>query len=367
MAPMEGITEDLEGILRKLEAGTDLSRGELEARIEEKQKSLSDLLTMEGAAILVAKDLGIEIVQEVQELQDESGNASGNANGNASPRRLEIKNIVAGMKKVNAIGRVFRISPIAEFNKKSGEPGKVCNVFVGDSTGFFRMPLWNEQTKLVKDEEIKVGDVLQVVGAYASENMYGDIELSTGKYGSVQPVDDVDILTELSLPGLDELGRMFMAPKHEKATIKGIIDNEEAGNFKIKGTIVDVANSNFVFYPSDNSASSAGDTGSKPEAVISCMLDDETGVMRAVFFRSAAEELCGVGAKALAEMDPEKKYKAVCENLIGREIITTGRVQESRYSGDIELIVDGFKDLNIKEESEKLFGKLKTKVGQAMG
>jgi len=220
------------------------------------------------------------------------------------------------------------------------------------------MPLWNDQTKMIEDEDVKVGDVLQVVGAYTSENIYGDVELSVGKYGSIKLVDDVDALDELDLPGAENLNKMFMAPERKQALIKNLLEKQSVGNFKLRGTVTDVFRGNFVFY-------SAGDEErANPEAVVSCVIDDSTGTMRTTFFRDAAERLCEVDAKALAEMDPGKRYNTICEKIIGREFVLEGRVQKNKFSGNIEMIVDEFKDLNIKEESEKLIGKLKMRLSE---
>lgn len=332
---------EFEKILDKLVNATNMSRDELRVKIDDRQKSLSGMITFEGAALLVAKEFGVDIFK----------------NEKSEIRRLKIKNIVPGMKKVNAVGRVFRVSSIKEFNKKNGNTGKVCNIFVGDSTGFFRMPLWNDQAKLIEDEEIKVGDVLQVVGAYARENVYGDVELSVGKYGSIKLVEDGDVLNELDLPKGENLNKMFMAPERKKALIKNLLKGHSVGNFKLRGTITDVFKGNFVFY-------SAGDEDkTNPEAVVSCVIDDSTGALRIVLFRDVAERLCDIDANTLAEMNPEKRYNPIREKLIGRELVFEGRVQKNKFSGDIEMIVDKFKDLNIKEESEKLIGKLKMKIG----
>lgn len=330
---------EFEKVLDELASATGINKDELKMKIGDKQKSLSGMITLEGAALLVAKEFGVDMLEK------------------SESRRLEIKNIVPGMKKVNIVGRVFRISGVKGFKKKNGDSGKVCNIFIGDSTGFFRMPLWNDQAKLIEDEEIKVSDVLQVTGAYARENIYGDVELSAGKYGSIKLVENTGVLEELNLPSAENLNKIFMAPKRKKALIRNLLKGKLAGNFKLRGMITDVFKGNFIFYASGD------DEKSNPETVISCIIDDSSGAMRAVFFRDIAERLCEIEGKALAEMNPENRYNAVREKLIGRELVFEGRVQKNKFSGNMEIVVDGFKDLNIKEESEKLIRKLRMGVG----
>ena len=92
--------------------------------VDKKYADLSGLITKEGAALLVANELGIKL--------------------NNTVRRPSIKDLQSGMKNVSVTGRIFRISDVTGFKKSDGSAGKVANVFIGDETGFVRIPLWNE-------------------------------------------------------------------------------------------------------------------------------------------------------------------------------------------------------------------------------
>ncbi|MFQ6062468.1 MAG: DUF2240 family protein, partial [Methanosarcinales archaeon] len=164
----------IEEILSEIEKQTDVSRQELQERIDKKQKDLSGLVSLEGAAHLVAKELGVDLLEKTK-------------------RRLEMKNIVSGMKNVNVVGRIFNISGINEFKRQDGSSGKVVNLFVGDSTDYIRLALWNDQTKLVEEGQIKLGDVIQIVNGFAKENVFGNIEIALGKYGSIRLVENYEL------------------------------------------------------------------------------------------------------------------------------------------------------------------------------
>lgn len=337
----------MDEILGELERHTKLSRKELSEMVSKKQRELSGLVTAEGAAHLVAREFGIDLL-------------------NASMRRLELKNVVPGMKNVNAIGKVFKISGIVEFKRSDGSDGKVVNLFIGDATGFVRLPLWNEQTKLVEDEDVKLGDTVQIVNALARENVFGGIELSLGRYGSIRPVEEAD-MQGLELPGVDDLTRKFFSPVKERICIKDAV----SGFFEIKATIVQIFKSNFLFnvcpicgnsLKSSSKCSEHGDVEPEPALVIACVADDGTGNMRTTFFRNLAENVCGTNAKELAALDKEKRYELIAEKLLGKELILRGRIRENKLFNRLEMIVDNFKDLNIFEESEKLISELQLKV-----
>ena len=120
---------------------------------------MRDLITKEGAVYLVAKELDISLSE-------------------ISMNRTPIKNIVLGMRNINVIGRIFRISQVKEFIKSNGTAGRVANIFIGDNTGFVRIPLWDEQVKLLEENTISIGDVVQIGNGISRENTFGDIKIS---------------------------------------------------------------------------------------------------------------------------------------------------------------------------------------------
>ncbi|MGC8812270.1 MAG: DUF2240 family protein [Candidatus Aenigmatarchaeota archaeon] len=319
---------EYEKILEEIIKRTNISKEELEKRIFSKQEELSGLISQEGAAYLVAKELGIDL---------------------ESRKRLEIKDIVAGMRNINIVGRVFRISNITKFKKADGGEGKVASVFIADSTGFVRLPLWNDQVKIVEEGLLKPGSAIQVVNGIAKENIFGDVEISLGKYGSIKEVEAE------GLPSLEEISTSLF-----KRTERVSIKNLKPGNYEVKGTILHVFKNKLFFYvcPVCNSrveeskCKEHGEVEAVPELVISCILDDGTSNIRTVFFRETAEKLLGLTAEEL--QSSEQSFDVVEERLLGKEIIVSGRVKKNKIFDRLELIANDFKDLNAKEETEKL-------------
>jgi replication factor A1 len=86
-------------LLFELEKKSGISREKLREMVREKMEEFKGLISEEGAIYLVARDLGIEMLEQIR-------------------RRLEIRNVIPGMKKVNLIGRIFKISPVIEFERQ---------------------------------------------------------------------------------------------------------------------------------------------------------------------------------------------------------------------------------------------------------
>jgi replication factor A1 len=326
----------LEEILAEIEKFSGLSREDVIRRVEEKKREFADMLTEEGAAYLVANELGLDLLERRR-------------------RQLEIKNIVAGMRNVNFIGRVFNITPIINFERQDGSFGKVVNIFVGDDTGFVRIPLWNDQVKLVEEGELKLGDSIQVTNGIAREGMYG-IEVSIGKYGFINKIEYEDI------PDLDYLKKKYLFPSAERTEIKNLVP----GKAEIVGTVVHVFKSKLFFEICPECENTLmkkdqklvcpqhGEVLPSKALLITTIIDDGTGNIRAVFFREQAEKVLQLSAKELEEIEEEKRYDVVKERLLGRELQLTGRVKKNIVFDRIEFIVSEAKDLNVLEESKRL-------------
>ena len=313
-----------EEIIKELEKKGNITRFEILQKIDQKISNLFGLVTQEVAAYLVAKDLGVELLQSER-------------------KQLQIKNIVSGIKNVSFVGRVFKISGITEFKKSNGK-GRVANLFIADNTGFVRVPLWNDQVRLVENEEVKVGDILQINGGFSRENVYGDLEISIGKFGTLRPAEEYyDLLTS------DELAKKYFS--NIPQLIK--ISESAPGKFELHGTIVQLFKSKFLFESDGENA-----------MIISCAFDDGTGDMRMVFFRNLAEKLSGISIEEFLQIPEENRYEFLERKILGRQIEVVGRIKKSQQQSDtLEMIADELEDLNPLDESKKLVEEIDLMLG----
>ena len=87
-------------IIEKIKTSTNISDTDIQAKIDDKLKQLSGLISKEGAAHIIANQLGVKLIEKT------SG-------------RLEIKNILSGMRDVETVGKVQAVYDIKEFTTKS--------------------------------------------------------------------------------------------------------------------------------------------------------------------------------------------------------------------------------------------------------
>jgi len=334
---------DFNILVTELENKSNLKKGYILSLVDKKYLEMKDLITKEGALYLVAKELGLNLPE--------------------GSSRMSIKSVVSGMRNINVIGRVFRISKINEFTKSSGTAGRVANIFIGDGTGLIRIPLWDEQVKLLEDSTISLGDVIQISNGFARENTFGDIEISLGRFGAIIPVEDY-----VELPSIENLSKMFLNNSPERTNISNIITG---GNFEIKGTVVQIFKSNFLFEVcpmcgnkvENSRCIEHGDITPSHALVLSFVLDDSTGDLRCVLFRTVAERVCGMSAEELSVLEPEKRYQLLNSKLLGGEFVLVGRIKKNKLYDRPEMIVNNFKDINPLEESKKLVDETELMIG----
>ena len=94
----------------------DLNENEVIALVEEKKNDFQGLLSDEGAALLVAQDLDVEIEQQ------------------ESLEELHINDLIPNLNDVTITGRVVDIWPIKEFTKRDGNIGKLTRLVLTDKT-----------------------------------------------------------------------------------------------------------------------------------------------------------------------------------------------------------------------------------------
>jgi len=319
----------VEDMMSSLEKHTGVPKNILIEMVAKKQKMVEGV-SLEAAVRMVAHDFGISSFE--------------------NNRQMHMAEVVSGMKNVNMTGRIFNISRIVEFKRSDNSLGRVVNVYVGDFSGFAKLALWNDQVKLVEEGNIKVGDVIQIGNAFAKENQFGDIELSLGKFGNIQPV-------EADMPAVDFFKRRIVSSPQ-----RAEICNISQGFFEIKGEIVSVFRGNFLFDTCsvcntslvDGKCPEHGVVDVLPAMLISLLVDDGTGDIRVVFFRDLAEKLGCIGTKEIVSMGREQRYETIKKNLLGRSIIISGRVKRSNMSDRLEMMANNFKELDVLQEARQL-------------
>lgn len=307
----------INNIIQRIHQEKKLSMEEISSKIKSKIEELSGLVSEEGAAHIVANELGVQIFGE---------------------NKLKISQIMANMKDITVIGKVVNIYDTVEFQKDSN-PGKVRSVIIGDETGKIRVSFWHSAVDAI--EKVTPGTILKLENVVSRENNKQP-EISVAKPEQVH-VSPEGIVIDVS---------------NEEKTKK--IVELTSGNSAILGTIVQTFRPTFYDRcPECNrkvvngECVTHGKVDSKKACIFNIIVDDGTSSIRCVFFNELAEKISGVKIEEL-----EIKTEDVRSRIIGTLVKLSGSVRYSEFLGENEIIANSIDEVNIEKEVKNLNSKL---------
>ncbi len=310
----------------KILAGGKITADELQLRIKNKINELSGLISEEGAAHIIANELGIEIPQPSQ-------------------GKLKIREIYAGMKSVTAVGKVVRKFEVREFSK-GDRSGKVGSLIMGDETGTIRVVFWNDQTALL--EKLQPEDIIQVKSGYVKENNH-DRELHIGDKAEVQ----------INPPG-ETVGAVRASTGFQRKTIQDLCDGEDG--IEILGTVVQVFDPRFFYVcpqcnkrtAEQNGGHNCAQHGSVQPSlsyVLNATLDDGTGTIRGVFWKNQTLHLLSMAEENMMNYKENlAAFQDVKNDLLGEQFKVRGRAKRNEMFDRLELNVQLVEKADAGEE-----------------
>jgi ssDNA-binding replication factor A large subunit len=301
-------------IIKMISEGSNLPIEEIERRIEAKRAKLSGLISKEGAAQIIASELGISFEKQ----------------------KMKASNLLSGMRRISITGKIIRINKIIEYNK-NGRSGKIASFFMGDETGTIRVILWDvNHIKLFENNELKEGDVIEISNGDVRNSelhlsSFGDIKLSAVILDNVQTKQAI-----------------------QYKTIDKVQMND---NLSVRAFIVQIFGPTFYLVcPECNKKVSEmgeclthGKVIPKKNAILTLIIDDGTGNIRAVLFSEQIKKMLNSEELPTSDSFMEKRNE-----LIGKEIILEGNVRKNKLSEVLEIFVSGVSDVNLDKLLEEL-------------
>ncbi len=165
--------------MEKIIEKTGLSREQIKKKIDENIEEMSGLIDEEGALILVAKKLGVNL----KDSQDESNVETEVSIENVKPRTY-----------VSVVGRIRSIGRKKKFNRSDGGEGVLLPFVIADNTGMIRCVAWGHNTNVIEEESFAKNSIIRIVNGLVKEGYYGGLELNIGNKSRIQlEPDNVDM------------------------------------------------------------------------------------------------------------------------------------------------------------------------------
>lgn len=308
---MQGL--NYENIVEKIKSVTKLPQEEIDSKIQQKMEQLSGLVSKDGAASIIANELGVKLY-DLKPLG-----------------RLKIKELTAFHRNVEVLARVLRIYDIRSF-KKDNREGRIASLFIGDETGQMRAVIWDEKIISQIENSLKDSDIVLIKNAYVKENNgYKELHLGSSSTFTANPLGE-----NVPLRTLEPV----------KKEIKDLVPGENA---TIAGFVVHIFDPNYYEACPDCNKKLAFDNNTyacmqhgrvlpRTNVILNLILDDTTENMRVTCFRENAEQALGVDNETLLRFKENKELLAEAKtNAMGRNLTISGRVIKNEMFNRTEL------------------------------
>lgn len=303
-----------EQLIKMISENSGLSIEEIERRIEARRAKLSGLISREGAAQIIASELGISFDRQ----------------------KMKISSLLGGMRKINLTGKIIRMNRVAEYNK-NGKSGKIGSFLLADDTSNIRVVLWDtNHIGLIESGTIKDGDTIEISGADVRNN-----ELHLGSFGDIK----------LSSTILDNVQ---LKPVVQKKTIDKMQINDQ---ISLRAFIVQIFGPTFYRVCSEcnkkvsetNQCEVHGNILPKRNAILTLILDDGTGNIRAVLFTEQIKKI-----SSESELESAENFAPKKEELLGKEVFIEGNIRKNKLSENLEIFVNEMRDIDLDKLVEEL-------------
>jgi len=308
-------------VISKIKKETNLSEEEIKSKIKEKISDLEGLVSEEGAAYIIANELGVSLLGSVKKSQ------------------MKVENVSGGMQSVDIVGKVTRVFQPRHW-EKGKKKGTVASFIMADKTGTIRIVIWDERVHLIGEGKIKEGDIIRVKNGYAKKNMRGEREIHLNM-NSQLIINPEDVKVEVA----DVKERNVPEAKEVK-----INEIEVGDSIKTRGVVVQLFDPYFYqMCPEcrkrlndEGECEEHGKVEAGTSMVFNFVLDDGTATLRCVSFGKTAQILTGQTEEIdkLSEETPEELKEKINNFLLGKEIIIEGIVRENQAYERLEVIIN---------------------------
>jgi len=296
-------------LIERIAKAASLSVEEIDRKVEAKRAKLSGLISKEGAAQIIAAELGVNLEKE----------------------KLKIGELNQGMKRVHVVGKVMQVFPVRSYNK-NGREGKVASLLLADETSNIWVVFWDSNhIKLIEDGTIKVGQTLELSNG-AVRN--GELHLSS--------FADVKLSNE-------EMEEIFAGNPGKAQKLK---DAKVGQRIQTRAFIVQVFEPRyFEVCPEcgkkvlDSQCLVHGTVEPQRRAVLTLLIDDGTDTLRVAVF---GEQINSLGITNEDLFNPEI-FQEKKNSILGEEKIFLGVIRTNNFLNAPEMSVESIEGVNVEQ------------------
>ncbi len=312
-----------EQIVDKIIKEKGISKEEIDGKVNEKVKQLSDLISKEGAAHIIANQLGVKLFDNID-----------------PEKTMKIKEIPRGLSGISVLGKIMEVRDVVSFNK-NGRTGKVVNFTIADETGFIRAVVWDEPIiNEIEKGMFKMDDIVKIKNGYSRDNN-GFVEVHLGSSSQLIVNPKGESIGEVKM-SRDKLGR------------KKLDEVKEGDMVEVYGTVVQLFEPRFFHVCSKCEKKANEENGefmckehgkvdAKKRGVLNFFFDDGSSNIRAVCFGDTIKGLIDYSDDDLENFS-SALFDVWRKEILGKQILVEGRINKNDMFDRLEFVARKIKE-----------------------
>lgn len=305
-------------------SGIELS--EIQRRVEAKKAKLSGLISDEGAAQVIAAELGITFDKQ----------------------KFKIVDLLIGMKRIQVVGKVLEIYPIRKYRRVEHE-GEIGSMLIADETSAIRVVLWDtNHIELIKNGTIKKDSVIEIKNADVRGTTAREIHLNSISELSLSNTIIENVKVEIEKPPLMKLA-----------------DVKNGEHVSVRGTIVQVFQPAFfsvcpecnmkVSYENDKAICVRhGTVIPDKRAILNIVIDDGSDNVRAMAFSENIANLLKLQNKDITSLENSTFFLNKKSEILGTEWLFSGRLRKNVLFNRSEFVINSLQEVQPEEIIKEL-------------
>ena len=315
-------------MIERISRLSGLELAEIQRKVEAKKAKLSGLISDEGAAQVIAAELGISFDKQ----------------------KFKIIDLLIGMKKVQVIGKVIDVYPVRRY-KRAEHEGEIGSMLIADETSAVRVVLWDtNHIELIKNNTIKKDSIVEIKNADVRGTTTREIHLNSTSEIALSDVKIEKVKAELEKPKMAKLSEL---KNGDQASVRGnIVQLFQPGFF----SVCPECNMKISFEGDKAVCVRHGAIIPSKRAILNIVIDDGTDNIRAMAFSENIAKLLKIQDNEVLNLENPQFFLGKKEELMGSEWIFSGRARKNILFNRSEFVINSLQE-SIPEEIIKELSK----------
>lgn len=318
-------------LIERISRLSGLAIEEIQRRVEAKKAKLSGLISNEGAAQVIAAELGISFEKQ----------------------KFKIIDLLIGMKKVHVVGKILEIYPVRKY-KRAEHEGEIGSMLIADETSAIRVVLWDtNHIELIKNGTLQKDKVIEIKNADVRGATAREIHLNSA--------------SELALSDV-QIAKVAPASLIERPKTIRIIDFKTGEQASARATIMQMFQPTFfsvcpecnmkVSYENDKAICARhGSVIPSKRALLNLIIDDGSDNIRSVLFTESLTKLLKLDNNDIENIgklqEPGFFFEKKSE-LLGTEWFFSGKVRKNILFDRNEFVINSLQESTPEEIIKEL-------------